>query len=96
MVARKVLGPGDDLEMIQNPIYWPRRPYLPVKRDASKGIADKEMGVLWVGTLKTREHVTIHHAYLFLLPKTVEELKALPTTTYPTVAAMLADGWVVD
>ena len=35
----------------------------------------------------------IYHAYLYKMPETME---GVPTTEYPNVDAMLADGWVID
>lgn len=79
-----------DKEMIENPLNWPRYPFLPVKRYRKPGeLADCR--VIWVGA-RTR----LVEANLFALPKTKEDFLALPYTEYANIEAVLADGWVVD
>lgn len=99
MTTKKVCS---DAAMIRNPDTWPSWPYLPMKKRDKNGrqwgsVEDKCGGVL-MATEETCKngHPTIHHVYLFGLPKTREEFRAAPTTRYDSIEAILADGWVID
>lgn len=90
----------DDRAMISDPTRWPRWPWLPVKRTNSNGLqcavvhADKN-GVPYP------EHNT---SEIDVFATNMCEIKNyFPTremvasaTRYPSIDAMLADGWVVD
>lgn len=80
-----------DRAMMRNPDNWPVWPYLPLKR-GDYSLENRNLGILWVGT----NGLTVHFCYLFDLPKTAEEFKALPSQTYESVDEILADGWIVD
>lgn len=93
-----VCGNPDDAAFIRNPDDWPVWPYLPVKKSGrvELGIDNKTIGILCcTDELVNKGQPTVYHVYLFDLPKK-GALKDAPKTDYPTVEAMLADGWVVD
>ena len=74
-------------EMILDPDTWPRWPWLTVKKPAQTMLT----GLLCDEHLEGK--MIIFHAYLYKMPTTME---GVPTTEYPNVDAMLADGWVID
>lgn len=80
-----------DVAMILNPHLWPTWPILPVKRRGQSG------GGLSVGVvLDDGKSTTVFHTNLFDLPKCEEDWAGCAKTIYASVAAMVADGWVVD
>jgi hypothetical protein len=81
--------PKTDKQMIQNPDLWPRWPWLPVKKSAQTLLT----GLLCCSEEHLEGKMIIYHAYLYKMPETME---GVPTTEYPNVDAMLADGWVID
>lgn len=83
----------DNKKMMMDPDSWPCWPYLPVKRK-NYSLKDKNLGLLTADGGK--EEKTIYHVYLFALPKTLQEFLNSPTTVYPNIDELLADGWVVD
>ncbi len=90
-VKKSAAKEHDHLAMVKDQDRWPCWPYLPVKR-RDKNMESKNLGILWIGT----GGLIVHHTYLFGMPKTIEEFKAMPKTEYQTHEAMLADGWEVD
>ena len=96
MASERVLGPGDDLEMLRSPELWPAYPVLPVKRYGRGAMGDMpECGVVWAG------HEVVFVVNLYMLPKGTtyrklvadESIKAYP---YKTWEGLLMAGWVVD
>lgn len=96
----------DDAQMIFDPDRWPAWPYLPIKRGNNK-LAEGNLGIIWVGGGQYKFNdatgkpemvmpVRVYGAYLFDLPKDAEAFKATKSHEYPTVGALLADGWMVD
>lgn len=82
--------------MIRDQDKWPCWPYLPVKKagKAHLGVEGKCLGLL----LATEELVnqgkpTVYYVSLYDVPK---DLASAPKKEYPTVEALLDDGWVVD
>ncbi len=78
----------DDKAFIEEGNY-PHWPLLPVKRYPPDGGWDHAV-VLWPYT------TIVWHVQLFQVPKTIDELKKLTKTEYPSIEAMLEAGWVVD
>lgn len=76
-----------DAEFIQHPGLWPMWPLLPLKRTRNTSSGLPETGVIIEEETKFR----VYHCSMFttITPST-------PHTDYPTVNALLADGWVVD
>lgn len=85
----KRLGPGDDLEMINSPALWPWRHYLPVKNPEE---VDPVMGTKPnVGVIVSGQLTVVHIGCLF-----TKEFSRGEKRTYPSVEALIADGWIVD
>lgn len=81
--------------MLRNLLLWPIWPYLPMKKQGNPGCF-----CAWAGDYKNdnepRTEINLYEANVFHLPKTVEKFKATKKHTYPTIEALLADGWIVD
>lgn len=103
MANRKADETKEDQAFINDPGGWPIWPWLPLKRGNNE-LADKNLGVLWVGDLPETharkrgpdDRWVVWHVQLFDLPPNVEAFRASPHTIYPTLDALLADGWRVD
>lgn len=80
-----------DIEFIGNPTEWPRWPLLPVKKDDKEEFMGYKTGVIFA-----ENPTVVRLTNLFMLPPTREEFEQLPAETYPSVAAMVKDGWYVD
>jgi hypothetical protein len=93
--TKKVLGPGDDLEMLCKPELWPKWPMLPMK---NYKLADpKDHGFPLCGIVYDEAGADRYPVYLgntFCNPDPADpDVKKL---VYDTFAKMLAAGWVVD
>lgn len=85
----------NDANFVTHPDLWPKWPYLPIKRwvKDEKGREDMECGII-LGTETPWSRVFV--ANIWHLPPTREEFLKTEKYQYPTVEALLADGWVVD
>ncbi len=81
-----------DAEFISDPALWPLWPYLPIKR-YPEGYHGPECCLLMA---TERPWEVLFAACVYNLPKTREEFLKTKKYTYPSVEALLADGWVVD
>lgn len=79
-----------ELELMNDEGRWPRWPVLPVKRDRKGGLPD--LGVILAGCS------TVYLVNLFQLRTGPlgPQLAGADAITYPSRAAMIADGWVGD
>ena len=78
------------LAMMANPGRWPCWPFLPLVRVRGGGWPP-DQGLLWAGS-----GLTVHLCNLLMIPKSVEEFRALPSLTYGSLEEILNDGWEVD
>lgn len=81
-----------DKEFIHSQKLWPKWPFLPMKRD--KPGDNKELGCLFA--VEGMESVIVKVNLWQIrgpLGKVIQEHGVIP---YPSVDAMLADGWIVD
>lgn len=89
----------DDLEMMINPLDWPRWPLLPIKRRRAH---DWETAVLYAdkGTVKDGKPTIIKNFNIFEPAKEAttwsEAFKGHEKQTYNSFDELLADGWRVD
>ena len=82
--------------MFASPKRWPCYPFLPVKRRTDNG---DQLGLLYdaIGVSRTYGYkATVFLANLFGLPKTEDELLALPKCVYDIFEELVDDGWIVD
>lgn len=87
----------DDEAFISNSREWPQWPFLPVKNTRRKDGQGPLCGVVVESSGKVLPAVFL--ANLFDLPelyKSGKTLKDVDKIEYPTVAAIVADGWIVD
>lgn len=94
---RRQAGPRD-LVWFRSPHLWATWPFLPVARPLPGG-AGRQLGVLYDARNASGKYgysATVFLANLFLLPRTEEELFALPRCVYDTVDELADAGWVVD
>lgn len=82
----------DDGAFIRHVELWPHYPLLPIKRH----IADEDGPECCLLLATAEPWSTVYACNLFALPKTVSELRKMNKYTYPSVEALLADGWRVD
>jgi len=90
--TKKKLGPGDDAEMICNPQFWPSFVVLPLKR--RNAFEERNLGLLFDEPREAGYRVFLTN--MFMLPMPKEEFDKVERINYPSVEALLADGWVVD
>lgn len=79
-----------DVEMMLNPLRWPRWPWLPVKRYLG--------GRMECGLLYADDSTEVILGNLYALEpglKTLAE-RGLASKKYESVDALVADGWEVD
>lgn len=84
-MADRVLGPGDDLEMITNPDLWPMWPYLPMKRRVDSSIP--ESGFFYSTSL--RGNTVVFYEGNMITAKSANKTDLTPEQ-------VLAAGWIVD
>ena len=87
-----------NVTMFRTPSLWPCWPYLPVKRPLPDGTG-QQLGVVYDARGACGRYgfsATVLLANLFFLPRTHEELFALPKCVYDTAEEMAAAGWTVD
>ena len=87
-----------DVAMFRTPSLWPCWPYLPVKRPSPDGTG-QQLGVVYDSRGacgQYRYSATVFLSNLFFLPRTQEELFALPRCVYDTAEEMAEAGWSVD
>lgn len=79
-----------DLDMMKDPRRWPAWPVLPVKRDSN---GNYQLGVI----IAAKGQLTWVYLcnYWGLVAKT-ESLKNAKILKYPSLDALLDDGWIVD
>jgi hypothetical protein len=82
---------GDHLWMIEHPDYWPHDVLPVLKRVPGKSKLDSEMGLIRRDNL-----TTVYIANLLMAPPISEAWEGLKKYTYPSVDALVADGWQVD
>lgn len=87
-----VENPQKHIDFIKNPGDWPQFPYLPLFRKGNNDPIDREHGVVFAGHSLTE----IKKVNLFLLPKTLQDFVKSEGWSYPSVEAMVEDGWEVD
>lgn len=76
-------------------LQWPRWPFLPLKR--SPQYRGEDLGFLYADNARDEDGVYVYLANLFgMADMTPEQRSAIKRLDYPTVDAMLADGWMVD
>ena len=86
-----------DLLYIRSPHLWSHWPFLPLVRRPKAG--EIELGVLadLFGALNLPGYgSTVFLTNLFLLPRRLEDLLALPKETFDTPDEVVGAGWVVD
>ena len=90
----------DDLarqrQFLTNPTLWVCWPFLPVVR---RGEHDQELGVLFDARTVcdlTGYFATVLKTNLFLMPRTVLEILALPREVFDTAEELLEHGWRID
>ena len=97
--TKKVLGPGDDLEMLCKPELWPKWPMLPVK---NYKLADpKDHGFPLSGIVYApmsmeveTDRYTVYLGNMFCNPDPADPDGK--KCVYDSFTDMLAAGWVVD
>jgi len=86
-----------DLLYIRTPQLWTHWPFLPLVRRPKDG--EIELGVLvdLFGALNLPGYgSTVFITNLFLLPRRLEDLLALPKEAFDTAEEVVRAGWVVD
>ncbi len=78
----------DDAAMMRNQSSWPAWPVLPVKKYNKPGEMP-DVGTMFAGQTK------VFKCNMFDLSGT-EDLTKLDSFDYPSVEAIIADGWRVD
>lgn len=89
----------DDSDMIDDPTKWPQWPWLPVKRfDTNNRL---ECAVVYAD-----DSTNVIFAGLFSIDEAMEPIPSMPSLRrlkadvkqlkYPSVAALVADGWMAD
>ena len=84
------------LAWLTSPARWPLWPFLPVVRRRGDGL---DLGVLFdAGRAlgRTGYSATVFRVNLFLVPRHLDALLALPKETFDTAEEVLAAGWRVD
>ena len=84
------------LKWLTCPTRWPLWPFLPVVRRGGNGL---DLGVLFDAGRAldvTGYSATVFRVNLFLIPRHLEALLALPKETFDTAEEVLAAGWRVD
>lgn len=72
---------------------WPRWPYLPMKR----GDQNNDLGFLYADNATDQDGVKLYRVNLFAYGEMKpEERAAVEVLEYPTVGALLNDGWRID
>jgi hypothetical protein len=83
--------------ILTTPSLWQLRPFLPlVRRLPGK---DEELGVLcdlFAAFHLTGYSSTVFNANIFLMPRKLEDILALPREMYDTPEEVYAAGWRVD
>ena len=75
-----------DLEMMSSPNDWPRWPQLPLKRWRD---GEMDCGVIVEWASGVRPIIYLKNLFQNFAADT-------PTVEYPSLEALVADGWVVD
>ena len=93
---QRQLGPGDDLEMMSHPDYWPNWPVLPVKKyNKEKPFEFPECALMFA----VEGHLfTVFEANLFMLSniKKLIEDQSIVRHVYSSYEGVLKDGRIVD
>jgi hypothetical protein len=76
---------GRHREMLLHPEWWPLWPFLPLKRSKE---GERELGVFYEST-KGKIEVIMSNVF-------ADDFCRAPRKEYPSIDALLADGWVVD
>lgn len=72
---------------------WPRWPYLPMKR----GDQNSDLGFLYADNATDKDGVKLYRTNIFAwADMTPEQRKVVEVLEYPTVGALLNDGWRID
>lgn len=84
-----------DAQMVNARDLWPRWPLLPLKRTNAEKQLD--YGFLYADNASDADGVYVYCSDMFTFAALSKEARLLvERKEYPTVAAMLADGWRVD
>lgn len=86
---KRRLGPGDDLEMINNPDLWPLWPVLPLKNPREVDPVDGTKPNL--GFIVHGQPTVVVIGVMLLTNLTTARRRG-----YSSVEALLEDGWEVD
>ncbi len=83
----------DDRGMISQPDYWPRWPYLPLKRSVP-GQSWPDVGFVVSDSLKgpLPEPVTVYIGNVLERVKLADREQVV----YPTIDSLVESGWIVD
>jgi len=82
--------------MLTSPRRWPLWPFLPLVRPADDGL---DLGLLFDAGRAlglTEYSATVFKTNLFLAPRHLDALLALPREAFDTAEEVLAAGWRVD
>lgn len=72
---------------------WPKWPWLPVTRPNGASPFNKELGLIHVSDI---QRVIVGNLYGGDLPRSKEQLYSRKGYDYPSIDALLNDGWQVD
>lgn len=90
------------ISYIMHPLVWTKFPWCPLRKDPPqpKHGLDFQIGALYAGDYtqdrKCQLPLKVYGINIFAAPKTEEELREKKIAEYPTIEALLADGWFVD
>ncbi len=90
-----------DKQFIESSGHWPGWPFLPLKRDRKKYPEHTGMlvDVQRISETFDKNHSslrTILFASIYAVAAGEVDLKSVKKQEYPSIDAMLADGWMVD
>jgi len=98
LIPEQSLARLRDLVWFRTPHLWWAWPFLPLVRPLPDG-AGPQCGVLYDARNASGQYgysATVFLANLFLLPRTLEELLALPREVYDTPEEVYDAGWRID
>jgi hypothetical protein len=79
----------EEISFIETFQMWPMYPWLPIKRYGSDERGHPKCAVIHASSLTTVIDQTLYGM-------TADSLDAAKRTEYESVAALVADGWIVD
>lgn len=86
---------AEEIEFMSSPEKWPHTVVLPVKRERGRG-EFPETGYLRQTSMTTPAPAPEPVIYLGTIFDRVAKDKVVTTKHYPSIEAMVDDGWVVD